>query len=145
MEASASPEASASAEASASPAATSAATNETATTETAAAGGAMVELPEVDAAAVSGDVVSSGSSTVFPLSQRMAERFKEEGYAGTVSVDEVGTGAGFQRFCEAGETDIANASRPIKDEEKAKCEAINRNPIEFRVGTDALAIVVSSE
>ncbi|HEY0739626.1 MAG TPA: PstS family phosphate ABC transporter substrate-binding protein, partial [Herpetosiphonaceae bacterium] len=141
MEASASPEASASAEASASPEASASA----AASETSTAGGAMVELPEVDPAAVSGDVVTSGSSTVFPLSQRLAERFKEEGYAGTVSVDEVGTGAGFQRFCEAGETDIANASRPIKDEEKANCEAINRNPIEFRVGTDALAIVVSSE
>lgn len=148
--ASAAPEASASAEASASPAAsaeaTSAAMSETATTdETAMAGGAMVELPEVDPASVTGDIVTSGSSTVFPLSQRLAERFKEEGYAGTVSVDEVGTGAGFQRFCEAGETDIANASRAIKDEEKAKCEAINRNPIELRVGTDALAFAVSSE
>lgn len=146
----ASPAASASAAASPSPEASTAATNETATSETATsetamAGGAMVELPEVDPAAVSGDVVTSGSSTVFPLSQRMAERFKAEGYAGTVSVDEVGTGAGFQRFCEAGETDIANASRPIKDEETANCEAINRRPIEFRVGTDALAIVVSSE
>lgn len=148
--ASASPEASASTEASpaATTAATSAAMTETETAgtmETTTAVSATVELPEVDPAAVSGDVVTSGSSTVFPLSQRMAERFKEEGYAGTISVDEVGTGAGFQRFCEAGETDIANASRPIKDEETQKCAAINRTPIEFRVGTDALAFVVSSE
>ena len=108
---------------------------------------ATVELPEVDAAAVTGDIVTSGSSTVFPLMQRMAERFGEEGYSGTISVDEVGTGAGFQRFCEAGETDIANASRPIKAEEAQKCAALNpaRTPVEFRVGTDALAIVVSSE
>lgn len=94
-----------------------------------------------------GDVVTSGSSTVFPLAQRMAERFQEEGYGGTVSVDEVGTGAGFQRFCEAGETDIANASRAIKQEEIDNCAKLNpaRTPIEFRVGTDALAIVVSNE
>lgn len=106
-----------------------------------------IELPEVDAAEVTGDIVTSGSSTVFPLMQRMAERFKDEGYGGTISVDEVGTGAGFQRFCEAGETDIANASRPIKDEEAQKCAALSpaRTPIEFRVGTDALAIVVSSQ
>jgi phosphate transport system substrate-binding protein len=146
--ASESPMASATAEASpaATTEATSAAMTETeTTTETTTAISATVELPEVDPAAVTGDVVTSGSSTVFPLNQRMAERFKEEGYAGTISVDEVGTGAGFQRFCEAGETDIANASRAIKDEEKQKCAAINREPIEFRVGTDALAVVVSKE
>ena len=51
----------------------------------------------------------------------------------------------FERFCEAGETDISNASRPIDEEEIALCQAIGRNPIEFRVGTDALAIVVSPE
>jgi phosphate transport system substrate-binding protein len=143
--AAASPAASASTEASpaATVEATSAAMTETETTETTTAISATVELPEVDPAAVTGDVVTSGSSTVFPVNQRMAERFKDEGYAGTISVDEVGTGAGFQRFCEAGETDIANASRPIKDEEAQKCAAINRKPIEFRVGTDALAVVVS--
>ncbi len=119
----------------------------TTTTETAGTSVAAVELPEVDAAAVTGDIVTSGSSTVFPLAQRMAERFAEEGYAGTVSVDEVGSGAGFQRFCEAGETDIANASRAIKEEEVQACGQLTppRTPIEFRVGTDALAIVVSAE
>ncbi|HEX6291371.1 MAG TPA: PstS family phosphate ABC transporter substrate-binding protein [Herpetosiphonaceae bacterium] len=121
-----------------SPAASAAATSAAMTAE-------GVELPEVDPAAVSGNVVTSGSSTVFPLTQRMAERFQEEGYTGTISVDEIGTGAGFQRFCEAGETDIANASRAIKDEETQKCAAINRAPIEFRVGTDALAVVVSKD
>jgi len=134
----------ASTEASTTAAASTAATTATETTGTSAA---AVELPEVDAAAVTGDIVTSGSSTVFPLMQRMAERFKDEGYGGTISVDEVGTGAGFQRFCEAGETDIANASRPIKDEEAQACGALTpaRTPIEFRIGTDALAIVVSSE
>ncbi|MFO7683338.1 MAG: substrate-binding domain-containing protein, partial [Chloroflexota bacterium] len=48
-------------------------------------------------------------------------------------------------FCVAGESDIANASRPIKDSEIESCQAIGREPIEFRVGTDALAVVVSSE
>jgi phosphate transport system substrate-binding protein len=97
-------------------------------------------------AAVTGDIVSAGSSTVFPLSERMAERFKEEGYAGNITIDSIGSGAGFERFCKAGETDIANASRKIKDSEKESCAALAnpRTPLQFRVGTDALAIVVSS-
>ena len=90
--------------------------------------------------AVEGDVVTAGSSTVFPLSERMAELFQQEGFAGNVTVDSVGTGAGFERFCVAGETDISNASRAIKDSEKEACAAIGREPIEFRVGTDALAV-----
>jgi phosphate transport system substrate-binding protein len=104
-----------------------------------------VQLPEVDPLALSGNIVSAGSSTVFPLSERMAERFKDEGFGGEITIDSIGSGAGFERFCVAGETDIANASRAIKDEEKANCQKIGREPIEFRVGTDALAVVVSSE
>ena len=94
---------------------------------------------------VSGDVVTAGSSTVFPLSERMAERFNDEGFSGTVTVDSIGSGAGFERFCEAGESDISNASRGIEADEVALCKAIGRTPVEFRVGTDALAIVVSRE
>ena len=98
-------------------------------------------------AAVTGDIISAGSSTVFPLSERMAERFKEEGYAGNITIDSIGSGAGFERFCKTGETDIANASRKIKDSEVENCSklATPRTPLQFRVGTDALAIVVSSE
>ena len=105
----------------------------------------MVELPEVNPLALSGNIVSAGSSTVFPLSERMAERFKDEGFGGEIAIDSIGSGAGLERFCVAGETDIANASRAIKDDEVAACTAIGRTPIEFRVGTDALAVVVSSE
>lgn len=95
--------------------------------------------------AVTGDIITAGSSTVFPLSERMAELFQNEGYAGNITVDSIGSGAGFERFCVAGETDIANASRAIKDSEVESCAAIGRTPIEFRVGTDALAVVVSAE
>jgi phosphate transport system substrate-binding protein len=102
-------------------------------------------LPAVNPLELSGDVVTAGSSTVFPLAERMAERFEDEGFAGNITIDSIGSGAGYERFCVAGETDIANASRPIKDEEVASCEAIGRTPIEFRIGTDALAVVVSAE
>ena len=95
--------------------------------------------------AVTGDVITAGSSTVFPLSERMAELFQQEGYTGNITVDSIGTGAGFERFCKTGETDIANASRAIKSSEVENCAAIGRTPIEFRVGTDALTVVVSAE
>ena len=94
--------------------------------------------------AVSGDVITAGSSTVFPLSERMAELFQQEGYTGNITVDSIGSGAGFERFCKTGETDVSNASRAIKDSEVEACAALGRTPIEFRVGTDALAVVVSS-
>ncbi len=114
-----------------------------------AAGGeeamAGMMLPEVDPLAVDGDIVIAGSSTVYPLAVAMASRFEDEGYAGQITIDEIGSGAGFERFCVNAETDIANASRAIKEEEAAACEENGRTPIEFRVGTDALAIVVNTE
>jgi phosphate transport system substrate-binding protein len=105
----------------------------------------MVELPEVDPLSVAGDIITAGSSTVFPLSERMAERFTDEGYFDRITVDSIGSGAGFERFCVAGESDIANASRPIRESEIESCQEIGREPIEFRVGTDALAVTVSAE
>lgn len=97
--------------------------------------------------AVSGDIITAGSSTVFPLSERMAELFQQEGYTGSVTVDSIGSGAGFERFCKTGETDVANSSRKIKDSEVEACAALAtpRIPIEFRVGTDALTVVVSAD
>jgi len=104
-----------------------------------------IVLPDVDPLSVVGDIVAAGSSTVFPLTEAAAEAFLADGFAGNITVDSIGSGAGFERFCVAGETDIANASRPIRDSEIESCAAINRTPIEFRVGTDALAVVVSAE
>ena len=104
-----------------------------------------VTLPAVDPLSISGDIVAAGSSTVYPLAERMASRFEDEGYSGNITIDSVGSGAGFERFCVNGETDLSNASRPIKDSELEQCRAIGREPIEFRVGTDALAVVVSAE
>lgn len=95
--------------------------------------------------AVSGDVVVAGSSTVFPLAERMIERFSEEGFDGNATYDSIGSGAGIERFCVTGETDVTGASRAIKDSEVESCKAIGREPIEFRVGTDALSVVVSNE
>ena len=95
--------------------------------------------------AVTGDIIAAGSSTVFPLAERMKQRFEEEGFSGNLTIDSIGSGAGIERFCVNGETDIANASRAIRDTEIESCTAIGRTPIEFQVGIDALAVVVSSD
>jgi phosphate transport system substrate-binding protein len=113
--------------------------------ETEAPAAEGIELPDIDPASVSGNIITAGSSTVFPLAEVMAERFKDEGFPGEITIDSIGSGAGYERFCKAGETDISNASRAIKDSEVESCAAIGRKPIEFRVGTDALAVVVSSD
>lgn len=104
-----------------------------------------VELPEVDPLAVVDNIVVAGSSTVYPVTERLGDLFNQDGFAGTITVDSVGTGAGFERFCVNAETDIANASRPIRPAEVDSCRDQNREPLEFYVGIDALAIAVSSE
>ncbi len=109
------------------------------------AGGLLESLPEVDPGSVTGNIVTAGSSTVYPLAEAMAARFRNEGFAGEITIDSIGSGGGLERFCVAGETDIANASRAIKESEVESCRAIGREPIEFRIGTDALAVVVSAE
>ena len=104
-----------------------------------------IGLPEVDPLDHSeGEIITAGSSTVFPLSERMAELWTDLGGVAP-SIASIGSGAGFERFCVEGETDISNASRAIKDSEVESCNAIGREPIEFRVGTDALAVTVSAE
>ncbi|MBN1242754.1 MAG: phosphate ABC transporter substrate-binding protein PstS family protein [Spirochaetales bacterium] len=102
-------------------------------------------LPGVDPAKVTGTIVTAGSSTVYPVSEYIAEIFKEDGFTGQVSIDSIGSGAGFERFAKTGETDISNASAPMPASSYEAAKAIGRYPIEFRLGTDALAVVVSKK
>jgi phosphate binding protein len=106
-----------------------------------------ITLPEVDPLSVTGDIITAGSSTVFPLTERVATEFRNDGYAGNITVDSIGSGAGLERFCVAGETDIANSSRAIRQREIDSCMALTppRNPLEFFVGIDALAVVVAAD
>ena len=71
---------------------------------------------------LSGSIAIDGSSTVAPLSEAAADLFRDVEPGINVTVATSGTGGGFQKFC-AGETDISDASRPIKDEEAADCAA----------------------
>ena len=93
---------------------------------------------------VSGEVVVDGSSTVQPLTAAAGELFAGEQPGVNVSVATSGTGGGFEKFCQ-GQTDISNASRPIKDEEAAICEENGIDFTELRVATDALTVVTSAE
>lgn len=103
---------------------------------------AKTGLPDIDPAKVQGNIITAGSSTVFPLTQRIAEIFKDEGYKGQITIDSIGTGAGFERFCK-GESDISNASAKISDKQIDACKANNITPVEFRVATDSLAVVIN--
>jgi phosphate transport system substrate-binding protein len=95
---------------------------------------------------LSGAVKIDGSSTVAPLSEAAATFYKADGgQAGVnVSVGTSGTGGGFEKFCK-GETDISDASRPIKDKEKAACEAGGVKYKELIVANDALTVVVNKQ
>lgn len=100
--------------------------------------------PKGDAEQVSGSVAVDGSSTVYPMSVAASELLREEQPQVKVTVGESGTGGGFEKFC-AGETDISDASRPIKTDEAAEGPACEKAGIEFtelQVATDALTIAV---
>ena len=91
-----------------------------------------------------GEVVIDGSSTVAPISQGVAETFKEENSTVNVSIGISGTGGGFKKFTH-GETDISNASRTMKDEEKKIAEENKIEYIELQVGIDGITVVVNKE
>jgi phosphate transport system substrate-binding protein len=93
---------------------------------------------------LSGAVKIDGSSTVAPLSTAAAELFQEEQSGVNVTVGTSGTGGGFEKFC-AGETDVSDASRPIKEEEAALCKEKGVEYAEIPVANDALTIVVSKD
>lgn len=94
--------------------------------------------------ALSGPVSIDGSSTVFPLTATAAEDFQDANPDVRVKVGNSGTGGGFEKFCR-GETDANDASRHIKDDEKADCEAAGIVYRELTVAMDALTVVVNKE
>lgn len=93
---------------------------------------------------MTGSVNTDGSSTVAPLTEAAADLFRDEEAGVNVSVATSGTGGGFKVFC-AGETDISNASRAIKDEEAAECEAAGIEYTEIIAANDGLSVIVNPE
>src|SRR5688572_25201810 len=91
---------------------------------------------------LSGTIQIDGSSTVFPISEAVAEEFQKKNPDVNVTVSISGTGGGFQKFCR-GETDISDASRPIRGAEMDACQKAGIEFIEIPVAYDGLAIVVN--
>ncbi|HUF50046.1 MAG TPA: PstS family phosphate ABC transporter substrate-binding protein [Longimicrobiales bacterium] len=93
---------------------------------------------------LSGSIETDGSSTVYPITEAVAEEFAAAQPGVRVTVAYSGTGGGFKRFC-SGETAISNASRPIKDSEAELCQQNNVEYLELGVATDGLAVVVNPQ
>ena len=93
---------------------------------------------------LSGRIEADGSSTVGPYTTAAAERFQQANSGVQVTVGVSGTGGGFERFCR-GETDLSNASRPIKEEEATACKDKGVEYVEFQVANDALTVVVNKD
>lgn len=101
---------------------------------------AAFSMPQADAA--SNDIVRiDGSSTVYPITEAVAEEFQKAKRV-KVTVGISGTGGGFKKFCR-GETDISEASRPILAKEMELCKAAGIDYIELPVAYDALTVVVN--
>lgn len=93
---------------------------------------------------VEGEVKGDGSSTVGPIIEKLNEKFAQDFPNITVSSGTSGTGGGFEKFI-SGSTDFANASRPIKDEEKKKLEDKGIKYEEFKIAKDGVTIAVNKE
>ena len=93
---------------------------------------------------LTGSISIDGSSTVYPITEAVAEEFRNVQQKVRVTVGVSGTGGGFQKFAR-GETDISDASRPIKEKEIAACEENGISYVELTVAYDGLAVLVNPE
>ncbi len=91
---------------------------------------------------MAGAVAISGSSTVLPISQLVAENFSNANPDAQISVDGPGTGDGFILFCE-GKTDISDASRQIEPEEAKACKKAGINYVELEIGLDGITVMTN--
>jgi phosphate transport system substrate-binding protein len=99
---------------------------------------------ETESKQLSGEINIDGSSTVYPIMEAIAEEYLAVQPDVKVSVGLSGTGGGFKAFI-AGETDMSNASRPIKDEEAAQLEEKGIDFTEIKLAFDGLSVVVNKD
>jgi len=93
---------------------------------------------------LSGKIQIDGSSTVYPVSQAVAEEFMKKNPGVNITVSQSGTGGGFEKWAKQ-ETDLSDASRQIKEEEKKNAEKAGLDPIEVPVAKDGITVVVNKE
>jgi phosphate transport system substrate-binding protein len=89
-----------------------------------------------------GSIHVDGSSTVYPITEAVVEQFLAEYEGIQVAVGVSGTGGGFKKFC-AGEAEVADASRPLKESERQRCQANGVEPVEFPIALDGLSVMVN--
>lgn len=112
-------------------------------TAIAATAAAAIGLTAPAVKSQSGNIIRiDGSSTVYPITEAVAEEFQKANRNTRVTVGISGTGGGFKKFC-AGETEISNASRPISSREIAACKRSGVNYVELPVAYDALTVVIN--
>ena len=95
-------------------------------------------------ATLKGEIRVDGSSTVYPITEAVAEDFSKAAKGVRTTVGVSGTGGGFKRFCK-GETDISDASRPITKTEAETCKSANIEFVELPVAYDGLCIAISKQ
>jgi phosphate transport system substrate-binding protein len=93
---------------------------------------------------LSGELFISGSSTVEPITGRVAEKFSAENPGVAINVEGPGTSDGFELFCD-GQTDVQDASRAISEDEVAACQASGVEYVELNVAIDGLSVITSIE
>ena len=110
----------------------------------AACGGSTDSSEKVEGSKLSGAIAIDGSSTVYPITEAVAEEFRFAHPIVKTTIGVSGTGGGFKKFGR-GETDISDASRPIKDKEKILCEENGISYVELSVAYDGLAVLVNPQ
>ena len=112
---------------------------------TSGSGGGAASAQESGGEELTGSIRIDGSSTVFPFAEAAGELFNEEQPGVQITVGQSGTGGGFEKFC-AGETDVSNASRPIKDDEEVPvCEKGGVKYSEVQIANDGIAVVTNKD
>lgn len=94
---------------------------------------------------LSGRIDLAGSSTVFPLAKAISVRFQKQHPEVKIALSSTGTGGGFANFFCQGETDFNNASREMLDEERSQCSSNGITPLELRISTDAITVIVNND
>lgn len=110
----------------------------------AACGGSTASPSASVPTGIKGSIVVTGSSTVEPISTGVAEALASVNADFDYAVEGPGTGDGFKKFC-AGEADIADASRTIKDAEKALCDAAGIEYVELKIAFDGMSVLTAKE
>jgi phosphate transport system substrate-binding protein len=106
--------------------------------------GSVAGASSSPAVSLTGTVTIDGSSTVYPITEAVAEEFQKANKGVKVTVAFAGTGGGFKKFCN-GETDMNDASRPISDAEKTACAGKSIDYVELQVAIDGLSVLVNPQ